>query len=91
MLQTYHESAPPQTLVCRRTIDARHGAGFPRKSHLATDSRFFSRISPHVYRFAPFRMTKEQRESIHSYDEHLGVEDFLAGVEWYRQLLRALS
>lgn len=57
----------------------------------ATDSRFFSRISPHVYRFAPFRMTKEQRESIHSYDEHLGVEDFLAGVEWYRQLLRALS
>jgi carboxypeptidase PM20D1 len=43
-----------------------------------------------VYRFAPFRMTKAQRESIHSYDEHLGVEDLLAGVAWYRRLLEDL-
>jgi carboxypeptidase PM20D1 len=57
----------------------------------ATDARHFSAISPHVYRFAPFRMTKEQRESIHSYDEHLGVDDFLAGIEWYRRLLQGLE
>ncbi|HEX2893009.1 MAG TPA: M20/M25/M40 family metallo-hydrolase [Marmoricola sp.] len=57
----------------------------------ATDARFFAQVCPHVYRFAPFRMTKEQRESIHSYDEHLGVEDFLAGIEWYQRLLRALA
>ncbi len=29
-------------------------------------------------------MTKAQREAIHSYDEHLGVDDFLDGVRWYR-------
>jgi carboxypeptidase PM20D1 len=57
----------------------------------ATDSRFFTSLCPRVYRFAPFRMTKAQRESIHSYDEHLGVEDFLAGVQWYRRLIEGLA
>lgn len=56
----------------------------------ATDSRFFTAICPRVYRFTPFRMTKAQRESIHSYDEHVGVDDWLAGVEWYARLLREL-
>jgi carboxypeptidase PM20D1 len=56
----------------------------------ATDSRFFTAICPQVYRFAPFRMTKAQRESIHSYDEHLGVDAFLDGVRWYRRLIERL-
>jgi carboxypeptidase PM20D1 len=56
----------------------------------ATDSRFFTTICPRVYRFAPFRMTKAQRESIHSYDEHLGVQAFLDGVRWYRRLIEGL-
>lgn len=56
----------------------------------ATDSRFFTRICERVYRFAPFRMTSAQRESIHSYDEHLGVDDLLAGVGWYQRLIERL-
>ena len=56
----------------------------------ATDSRFFAAICPRVYRFTPFRMTKAQRESIHSYDEHIGVEDFLDGVRWYARLIERL-
>jgi carboxypeptidase PM20D1 len=56
----------------------------------ATDSRFFTAISERVYRFAPFRMTKAQRESIHSYDEHVGVDAFLDGVRWYRRLIERL-
>jgi carboxypeptidase PM20D1 len=56
----------------------------------ATDSRFFTAICPRVYRFTPFRMTKAQRESIHSYDEHIGVADFLAGVRWYTRLIERL-
>ena len=55
-----------------------------------TDARFFTALCPRVYRFTPFRMTKQQRESIHSYDEHLGVEDFLVGVDWYRRLIERL-
>jgi carboxypeptidase PM20D1 len=56
----------------------------------ATDSRHFTRISDHVYRFAPFRMTAAQRAAIHSYDEHLGVEAFLTGIDWYRRLVEGL-
>ncbi|MDO9456629.1 M20/M25/M40 family metallo-hydrolase [Nocardioides sp.] len=56
----------------------------------ATDARHFTAICDRVYRFAPFRMTKAQREAIHSYDEHLGVDDFLDGIRWYRRLLEAL-
>jgi carboxypeptidase PM20D1 len=56
----------------------------------ATDSRFFTAICERVYRFTPFRMSKAQRESIHSYDEHLGVDDFVAGVGWYRLLLERI-
>ncbi|MQW77418.1 M20/M25/M40 family metallo-hydrolase [Nocardioides sp. dk4132] len=56
----------------------------------ATDSRHFAAICERVYRFAPFRMTKAQRQSIHTVDEHLGVEAFLDGVDWYRLLIERL-
>ena len=56
----------------------------------ATDARHFTRICDRVYRFAPFRMSKEQRASIHSYDEHLGVDEFVDGVRWYQRLIERL-
>ena len=56
----------------------------------ATDSRHFTAISEHVYRFAPFRMTKAQRESIHSFDEHIGVADLVDGARWYTLLIERL-
>ena len=56
----------------------------------ATDARHFTAICERVYRFTPFRMTRAQREAIHSYDEYLGVDDFLDGVRWYRRLLERL-
>lgn len=57
----------------------------------ATDARFFTEISERVYRFAPFRMSKEQRESIHSYDERIGVADFDEGVTFYTRLIEKLT
>ena len=57
----------------------------------ATDSRFFTAICDRVYRFAPFRMSKEQRASIHSYDEHLRLDDFHTGIDWYRRLLERVA
>ncbi|GAA4670325.1 M20/M25/M40 family metallo-hydrolase [Nocardioides nanhaiensis] len=56
----------------------------------ATDSRHFTAICERVYRFAPFRMTRAQRQSIHAADEHLGVEALLEGVRWYRRLVEEL-
>ncbi len=56
-----------------------------------TDSRHFTAICPRVYRFAPYRMTKAQRQSIHSYDEHIGIDDLVEGVAWYQQLIERIS
>ncbi len=56
----------------------------------ATDSRHFTAICERVYRFAPFRMGKAQRQAIHSYDEHLGIDDFLTGIDWYQRLIERL-
>lgn len=53
----------------------------------ATDSRFFAAVCPRVFRFSPFLMSKAQRESIHTYDERIGVEDFIRGIGWYRLLI----
>jgi carboxypeptidase PM20D1 len=57
----------------------------------ATDSRHFAAICPRVYRFAPFRMSKAQRQAIHSYDEHLGVDDFVLGIDWYQRLIEKVT
>jgi carboxypeptidase PM20D1 len=57
----------------------------------ATDARHFTEICPRVYRFAPFRMSKAQRQAIHSYDEHLGVDDFLLGIDWYQRLIEKVT
>ncbi len=56
----------------------------------ATDSRFFTEISERVYRYAPFRMSKPQRQSIHAVDEKIGIEEFADGVRWYRHLIEEL-
>ncbi|WP_127479513.1 M20/M25/M40 family metallo-hydrolase [Nocardioides pantholopis] len=56
----------------------------------ATDARHFTTICERVYRFAPFRMTLAQRQSIHAADEHLGIEALLDGVDWYRRLIERL-
>lgn len=56
----------------------------------ATDSRAFTAISDHVYRFAPFRMTRAQRAAIHAHDEHLGVAALEEGVRWYRRLIERI-
>jgi carboxypeptidase PM20D1 len=56
----------------------------------SADARHFTRVCERVYRFAPLRMSRAQRASIHGADEHVRVDDLLDGVEWYRRLLRAL-
>src|SRR5699024_2595830 len=63
----------------------------PYVMYAATDSRHFTAICDRVYRFAPFRMSPQQREAIHSYDERIDVSDFRDGIRWYRSLLDSLG
>jgi carboxypeptidase PM20D1 len=48
-------------------------------------------VFPDAVTVAPLRMSKDQREAIHSYDERVGVKDFHDGVAWYRLLLQNLA
>lgn len=56
----------------------------------ATDSRWFHRYAPAVYRFAPLAMTAAQRAGIHGVDEHVTIDSLERGERFHRALLRAL-
>lgn len=56
----------------------------------ATDSRFFHQRWPRVYRFFPFRLSKQQRASLHNVDERIGVANFLEGIRWYVRLMESV-
>lgn len=57
----------------------------------ASDSRHFTRISDHVYRFSPFEMSKEERGTLHAMNERISVSTFLRGIGFYRRLICGFS
>ena len=56
----------------------------------ATDSRHFTRICTGVYRFTPFEMSREERDTLHARNERMRVASWLDGIRFYRALLAAL-
>lgn len=54
----------------------------------ASDSRHMTAISQFVYRFAPFRLSGEERACLHAKNERIRVQSFLDGIEVYASLLR---
>lgn len=55
----------------------------------ASDSRWFTAISEHVYRFTPFHLTRAERDALHSHNERIRVGVWLRGIGFYRALLEA--
>jgi carboxypeptidase PM20D1 len=56
----------------------------------ATDSRHFTRISRGVYRFTPFAMAREMRDTLHARNERMLVSSYLDGINFYRALIASL-
>jgi carboxypeptidase PM20D1 len=56
----------------------------------ASDSRHFTRISDHVYRFSPFEMSGEERGTLHAKNERMRTATFLRGVAFYTRLVERL-
>lgn len=54
----------------------------------ASDSRFFSRVSDHCIRFAPFLITGEQLDSIHGIDENVDVATLSGAVDFYKYMMK---
>ncbi|KXZ60488.1 Succinyl-diaminopimelate desuccinylase [Microbacterium laevaniformans] len=55
----------------------------------ASDSRWFTAISAHVYRFTPFHLTRAERDALHAHNERIRVESWLSGIRFYLALIRA--
>ncbi|GAA3018594.1 M20/M25/M40 family metallo-hydrolase [Microbacterium dextranolyticum] len=55
----------------------------------ASDSRWFTVISDHVYRFTPFHLTRAERDALHSHNERIRVDVWLRGIGFYRALIAA--
>ena len=53
----------------------------------ATDSRMYSGIAEHVYRFSPFRSIADDLDTIHATGERITVESLAEGVEFFIRLL----
>ena len=53
----------------------------------ATDGRHFTRLTPAVYRFTPFELSKADLAGLHAIDESIRVDAFLRGIAFYRALL----
>ncbi|KTR89345.1 acetylornithine deacetylase [Microbacterium testaceum] len=55
----------------------------------ASDSRFYTGLTSHVYRFAPFHLTRSERDALHAPDERIRVDSWLRGIRFYRVLLES--
>lgn len=54
----------------------------------ASDSRFFSRVSDHCIRFAPFLISNKQLDSIHGLDENVDVSTLAGAVDFFKYILK---
>lgn len=53
----------------------------------ASDCRYMSRVSDHCFRFAPFRISAEQLDSVHAIDENLDLDALPPAVDFYKYIL----
>ncbi|MFT4566626.1 MAG: carboxypeptidase PM20D1 [Saprospiraceae bacterium] len=53
----------------------------------ATDSRHFTKISPNVYRFVPYKISPKNIECFHGIDERVPVSEFKDAIRFYRRVI----
>jgi len=54
----------------------------------ATDSYYFSEVSPHVYRFIPTIVSSENLESMHGDNERITIENYKDMINFYYRLVK---
>jgi carboxypeptidase PM20D1 len=55
----------------------------------ATDARHYAAVSKNIFRFAPFRVSKEDFRGVHGTDERIRVDGYLDMIRFYVQLFQS--
>ena len=53
-----------------------------------SDSRYFGRVCDQCIRFLPFKIDKEQLESIHGINECVGIDTLVPAVDYYKYMMK---
>lgn len=55
-----------------------------------TDSRHYRSLCPSILRFSPLRLTPSELARIHGIDERISIENYRAGIRFYRTLIESV-
>ncbi len=56
-----------------------------------TDSKYFYPLTDSVYRFLMIKLTPDIQKTIHGIDEHIKIEDYVEGIQYFHELFRKVS
>ena len=60
----------------------------PYIMNAATDSRYFNRVCDNCLRFVPFKIDKQQLDSVHAIDENVDIATLAPAVDFYRYVIK---
>ena len=60
----------------------------PYIMNAATDSRYFCKVCDNCLRFVPFKINKQQLDSVHGIDENVDVETLAPAVDFYKYVIK---
>ncbi len=60
----------------------------PYIMNAATDSRYFCRVCDSCLRFVPFKIDKQQLDSVHGIDENVDIATLAPAVDFYRYVIK---
>ena len=60
----------------------------PYIMNAASDSRYFNRVCDNCLRFVPFKINKQQLDSVHGIDENVDIDTLAPAVDFYRYVIK---
>ena len=60
----------------------------PYIMNAATDSRYFGKVCKNCLRFVPFKIDKQQLDSVHGIDENVDIETLAPAVDFYKYIIK---
>lgn len=54
----------------------------------ATDSRFYTRSTPNIYKFLPIKLSKEDTKGYHGKNERISIQNYENLINFYFNLIK---